>query len=445
MIILGIGCNIGDRLANLRAALEHLRAISGVTIQQVSPIYESDALLPDNAPVEWDTPYLNLAVSITSALTPEQLITHTKAIEITMGRSQHLHWSPRIIDIDILTWQQEYINTNTINIPHKGLIERPFTLWPLADLAPDWCYCKPNQPDTGKTAGQLAAKLGSRFTGEAPLHTKQIAHRIDTPLMMGIVNLTPDSFSDGGAALDPQCALTQATALFDAGADIIDIGAESTRPHASVVTPAQEWQRLESFLYLWQHVWRHKTCCPKISVDTYRAETVIKLLDYPIDFINDVTGFTNPAMIELAQQTQAKLIFMHNLGVPVNPSVTLPQDIDPTEAVYRWGSQQLERLLKAGIAPERLIFDVGIGFGKTSDQSWAIIKNITKFHSLGVPILVGHSRKSFLQQFTHQPSAERDLETASISTYLADKVAYLRVHNIAANMRLLKIRVALQT
>lgn len=444
MIILGIGCNIGDRLANLRAALKHLSKISEITIHQVSPIYESDALLPENAPQEWDSPYLNLAISVSTQLTPEQLITQTKAVETTMGRLEHLHWSPRIIDIDILTWHQEYIHTDKITIPHKGLIERPFTLWPLADLIPYWSYCKPNQIDTGKKACELAARLGSRFTGQAPLHTKQIAHRIDTPMMMGIVNITPDSFSDGAESIDPQNALTKAYNLFNAGADIIDVGAESTRPNAEIITPEQEWQRLESFLYLWQHFWHYKASYSKLSIDTYKPETVEKLLNYHIDFINDVTGFTNPRMIEVAKQTNAKLIFMHNLGVPVNPNTTLSQDIDPVEAVYRWGSEQLETLIKAGIAQERLIFDVGIGFGKTSAQSFAIIKNIAKFRNLGIPLLVGHSRKSFLQQFTNKSFAERDIETAGISVYLADKVDYLRVHNIEDNMQLLKIQIALK-
>lgn len=108
-----------------------LKKISAITIHQVSPIYESDALLPENAPQEWDNPYLNLAVSISTQLTPEQLIIHTKAVEVNMGRLEHLHWSPRIIDIDILTWHEECIHTDKINIPHKGLIERllPCGLW----------------------------------------------------------------------------------------------------------------------------------------------------------------------------------------------------------------------------------------------------------------------------------------------------------------------------
>lgn len=443
MIILGIGCNIGDRLTNLRTSIKHLNEISAITVHQISPIYESDALLPENALEDWDLPFLNLAVGITTTLTPEELIIKTKAIEVKMGRGEHLHWSPRTIDIDILAWHEECHHSSKLDIPHKCLLDRPFALWPMADIVPEWHYCESNHPDTDKQAWELAAKFGSRFDGKSPLRIRQIAHRVDTPQMMGILNITPNSFSDGGKFLDPQKAIIHARNLFDAGADIIDVGAESTNPHATITDPEQEWQRLKTFLYAWQQAWQYKNFCPKLSIDTYKPETVEKLLDYNIDYINDVTGFTNPKMLEVVKQSNAKLIIMHNLGVPANSSVTLPYDIDAIDAVYNWGYKKIDQLIKAGIAPERLIFDVGIGFGKTAAQSLAIIKNITKFNELGVPILVGHSRKSFLQQLTDKNCAKRDIETAGISEYLADKVDYLRVHNVECNMRLLKVRAAL--
>lgn len=445
MVILGIGCNIGDRLINLRTALTHIKNINEITLHQVSPVYESDALLPNNAPKDWDNPYLNLAIRISTKLTPEQLLKKTKVIEEKMGRLEHAHWSPRIIDIDILAWNEECYHTDKLNIPHKELLERPFALWPLADVAPDWKYCEPNQPQTGKTAQELTKKWGSRFTGVAPLHTKQITHRIDTPIMMGILNITTDSFSDGGKFIDPEAALIQAKNLFDAGADIIDIGAESTRPAGAVtLTPEEEWQRLQPILDTWHSLWSNKNFKPKLSIDTRKPQTAEKLLAYPVDFFNDVAGLTDAKMLEIVKNSKAKIIFMHNLGIPANPNVVLPLDTNPIHAVYQWGEQQLEKIIKFGIDKERLIFDVGIGFGKTAEQSFALIKNIAKFHQLGVPLLVGHSRKSFLSQFTNKPSTERDIETASISDFLANqKVEYLRVHNVDYSMRLLKINAAL--
>jgi len=263
-------------------------------------------------------------------------------------------------------------------------------------------------------------------------------------MMMGVLNITPNSFSDGGKFLDPQKAILHAKNLFDAGADIIDVGAESTSPQAVTIDHEQEWQRLKTFLYVWQHSWQYKNFCPKLSIGTYKPETVEKLLDYNVDYINDVTGFTNPKMLEIVKQNHAKLIVTHNLGVPPNPNITLPYDINVVDAIYEWGYEKINQLIKAGITQDRLIFDAGIGFGKTPAQSFAIIKDIDKFRKLGVPILVGHSRKSFLEQFTGKNCAKRDIETAGISEYLADKVDYLRVHNVEYNIRLLKIQAALK-
>lgn len=446
MVILGIGSNIGDRLANLREALAHIKAVDKSIIIHVSPVYESDALLPDNAPETWNNPYLNLAIGITTKLHPEQLLDKIKNIEEKMGRAaKHLHWSPRIIDIDILAWHEECYHTDRLTIPHSGLLNRPFALWPLADIAPNWKYCEPNKPETGNTAAELVKNLGSRFDGKALFHTKQINHRVDTPIMMGILNITPDSFSDGNKFTNPEAAIQQAKELFNAGADIIDIGAESTRPaNALNITPEEEWQRLQPILDVWQSLWSHQSLKPKLSIDTRKPETTKKLLAYDIDYFNDVSGFNDPKIQEYIKPTKAKIIFMHNLGIPASPKNVLPPNIDTIDTVYQWGERQLEKLIKLGIAKERLIFDVGIGFGKNAEQSWTLITNIAQFSKLRIPILVGHSRKSFLNQFTNKPFAKRDIETASISSFLAKQnVNYLRVHNVEQNMRLLKINAAL--
>lgn len=444
MIILGLGCNIGDRLSNLRSALAHLRLIPELLVSQVSPVYESDALLPHHAAKSWDLPYLNLALNVTTYLGPEELLERIKAIEKKMERVASTRWSPRVIDIDILAWGQEHYHTEKLTVPQARLIERPFALWPLADLAPDWQYCEPNQAETGSSAGELVKKFGSRFNGRAPLNTRQINHRVDTPIMMGILNLTPDSFSDGGQFNDFMSAITQIENLFDAGADIIDIGAESTRPSGDIISVAEEWSRLQPLLDTWSSLWGNRSFRPKLSIDTRKPEIAAKLLSYPVDFFNDVSGLVDPKMQAVLKESTAKIIFMHNLGVPVNPEVILPSNLDVVSQVYQWGQKQLEHLVKIGIPPERLIFDVGIGFGKDANQSLALMRKIKHFHKLGVPILVGHSRKSFLNQFTPKKFAERDLETVAFSQFLAkEQVDYLRVHNVEQHLRILKINATL--
>ena len=441
MIILGLGSNIGDRLAHLRQALKHLRVINGLKIIRVSPVYESEALLPDDPGESWNQPYLNCAISCTSSLNPENLLTKIKAIEAKMGRVVYKHWSPRIIDIDILAWNEEVIQTEKLHIPHEGLLERPFAFWPMADVDPEWKYCAPNKNETGQPAHALVKKWGSRFSGDAPLKTRQIAHRIDTPEMVGILNVTPDSFSDGGKFFSVEKALLQAKEMFKAGADIIDIGAESTRPRDSVtLTTKEELIRLRPILEAVRDAWPSNSFRPKISIDTRNAATAATMLQYNIDFINDVSGFADEAMYDVAFHCNAKLVFMHNLGFPPTAENILPESECCVKIVHRWAEEKIYKFCSRGIAQDRLIFDVGIGFGKSAAQSWELLRNIDSFSDLHVPLLVGHSRKSFLSLITDKPFAERDIETAAISVNLARKnVSYLRVHNVDLNMRMLRV------
>lgn len=441
MVILGLGCNIGDRLANLRMALQHLSMNSSLKIQRVSPVYESDALLLPDSPEEWNLPYLNIAIKITTTLSPEQLLEVIKDIEVTMGRIFEFRWSPRIIDIDILAWGSESYQSENLTIPHRSLLERPFALWPLTDLEPNWRYCGLHDTRTEETAENLAMVFGSRFDGKAPLGTKQIAHRVDTPYMMGIINLTSDSFSDGGKYLNVTAAYEQARLLFESGVDIIDVGAEATGPGVTnTLSVEEEWRRLQPFLDGWQLFWQDKKFRPQLSIDTSKPQIVEQLLSYKVDFYNIVHGLDSIAMVDLLKESTAKIICMHSLGVPSNFKVTLSDDVDVVSSVYDWGKRQLEFLITQGIKRERLIFDVGIGFGKNSAQSMELLRNIEKFNELGVKLLVGHSRKSFLNMYTNLPPMERDIETAVLSWYCHKcRVSYLRVHNVSYTLRVLKM------
>jgi 2-amino-4-hydroxy-6-hydroxymethyldihydropteridine diphosphokinase/dihydropteroate synthase len=442
MIILGLGTNIGDRLYNLRQALNHLRSSQKLTNIRVSPVYESDALLPDNAHDTWDAPYLNAAISCQTKLSPIQLLQLLKNIETIMGRDQnHPRWSPRLIDIDILAWDNKIIQNENLTIPHKRLYERPFALWPLTDLLPNWRYCLPEKNYHNKPVTEIVKLWGSRFDGNAPLHTRQISHRIDTPQLVGILNITPDSFSDGGNYIKIENAVSQAQHLFNSGAEIIDIGAESTRPNVTnKLFPIAEWNRLQPVLQALNNHWSNASFKPKISVDTRNTATAAKAISFGVDWINDVTGCDNPDMCQLIVNTKVKIVFMHHLGVPPKKNIVLNNNKNATTQVYQWAKQRLEQLLQIGIQKERLIFDPGIGFGKSAEQSLALIKNAAKLHKLGIPLLIGHSRKSFLNQFTNKDFHERDIETAIFSNCLHQQnISYLRVHNVELNMRALKI------
>lgn len=435
MVILGLGSNLGDRLANLRCALTKIKALPHFTVIQISPIYISDALLPQNAPLNWNTPYLNLAIYGKSTLSPYDLLTKIKEIEIAVGRKPEKNWGPRVIDIDILAWDDLVQFDEKLHIPQENLIERPFALWPLADVAPNWVH-----PQFKKTAATLIRPWGSRFDGKAPLHTQQIPHRIDTPQLMGIVNITPDSFSDGNHFFEIDAAVKHAIELNQTGAEIIDLGAESTGPNAVPCTPTHEWNRLEPVLKILLSERNQFLIPPKISVDTYHAPVAEKALEMGVDWINDVSGLTNPAMQDIIAQTTCDVVVMHHLSVPVQKNQFLPLDQDPSKIVYEWSQKQLDLLEKKGIDRQRIILDLGIGYGKTSEQSLELIRSIAHFKSLNCRLLIGHSRKSFLQSFTNTDPMQRDLETTILSLFLGKQnVDYLRVHNVDMHSRAFRV------
>lgn len=439
MVILGLGSNINDRLANLRKALQEIKALAEVTVKQVSPVYISDAMLPENAPEDWDMPYLNAAIRCETTLTPFALLKQLKEIESKVGRKPlKRHWGPRAIDIDILAWDDLKLESDTLTIPHKNLQQRPFALWPLADVAPFWLY-------EGKTAAQLVERWGSRFSGDAPFHTRQINHRIDMPQLIGVINVTPDSFSDGGNFLAANNALEQARALVLAGADILDIGAESTAPSSTAIDAQTEWQRLQPVLSALLAE-KDKFFMPvKISIDTRHVTTAQHALALGIDWINDVTGLDDPAMRDLIAQTNVDCVVMHHLAIPEDRSKVLPRNQDVLKIVYEWGAQRIAELEKSGIARERIIFDPGIGFGKHAEQSLALIKNCAAFAKLNARVLIGHSRKSFFSALSPVKSSERDIETQIVTDFIISQpVHYLRVHNVDACARTLRISAALK-
>jgi 2-amino-4-hydroxy-6-hydroxymethyldihydropteridine diphosphokinase/dihydropteroate synthase len=442
MVILGLGTNCGDRLAHLRQALLALKKMPHLTIQQISPVYQSDALLPNDAPIHWNTPYLNFAIRCETLLNPYELLSLLKQTEQQLGRTAEKTWGPRVIDIDLLAWDDLIQYDSKLHIPHEHLHERPFALWPLADVAPHWIYPLPGRLK-GKTATELATQWG-RKNHSAPLNTQQIQQRVDTPQLMGIVNMTPDSFSQDGLVDDVTIALQHIHYLVASGADIIDIGAEATGPNAKLIDSKIEWLRLEPLLTQVMSERHDMIISPKISIDTRHAETAQRALALGVDWINDVSGLENGAMRKVMLDHSCDIVFMHHSGIPVDKTKTLPVHADVVSSVYKSAEKQLHELECLGISRDRLIFDVGIGYGKTAAQSLALIKHIDAFHSLGVRLLVGHSRKSCLALLTNQPSENRDVETIAVSHYLANKsVDYLRVHNVDANARALKTAAAL--
>ena len=157
-------------------------------------------------------------------------------------------------------------------------------------------------------------------------------------------------------------------------------------------------------------------------------------MDLGIDIINDVSGLGDPEMLEVTKSNGVDLIIMHNLVIPANPNQTIPVEENAVAVVSRFLTEKIEILDKKGVNLERVLVDPGIGFGKTASQSWQLLQNIDQLNSLGVRILVGHSRKSFLKEITAVPPEDRDIHTIAISQQLEQKgVDIIRVHNLAAH------------
>ncbi|MES2142411.1 MAG: dihydropteroate synthase [Pseudomonadota bacterium] len=432
MLILGLGSNVGDSLNNLRLAVQLLQKLQVITLLQISPVYSSSALLPPYAPTAWDKPYLNIALSCKTDLLPMEVLTVVKQIEEQIGREESQRWAPRLIDIDILAWDDLILNEARLQIPHSELGRRPFALWPLLDLLPKWKHPHYEIAD-------LVQYWGSRFSGQAPFNTRQLSQRLLGTQLVGILNVTPDSFSDGGQFINVSDALVQAEKLMLEGAEILDIGAESTRPGAQPLLPENEWQRLAPVLSAIKDHSKTWPVKPKLSVDTRHYQVAEKAIALGVGWINDVSGFSDTRMRELVAETAVQCVVMHNLGIPANKCKVLPSYPNICEQVLDWAKQRLNELILAGVEPKQLIFDIGIGFGKTAQQSTYLLKNIKQFQHLGYPLLVGHSRKSFLNLITDMPFSERDFETALFSYQLAlQGVSYLRIHNVELSARALK-------
>jgi dihydropteroate synthase len=256
---------------------------------------------------------------------------------------------------------------------------------------------------------------------------------------MGIINATPDSFSSREATYSLE-SLEKTLDEWDShSVSIIDVGAESTRPGAHAVAPDEEWSRLEPVLRLIHQRYRGRVLRPRLSLDTRHARTASRALELGIDIVNDVSGLHDPEMIEILRQSQVSYILMHNLGVPANPQIHLPQDKDPVKELSGWFSEKIALLESAGVALDRIIIDPGIGFGKTALQSLEILRNLQRLGELPFRLLVGHSRKSFLSPFAANSASDRDLESVGVSIHLVNQgVDILRVHNPVPHIRALR-------
>lgn len=267
--------------------------------------------------------------------------------------------------------------------------------------------------------------------------------------VMGIVNVTPDSFSDGGRFLDADAAISHGLKLAEDGADILDIGGESTRPFSEPVTAEEESRRVLPVIEALA-----KTVAVPISIDTTKAPVARRALDAGASIINDVSALRmDPELAEVAAESAVPIILMHMLGTPRTMQKE-PRYDDVIGEIKSFLADAIRRALQHGIPKERIIIDPGIGFGKTLEHNLMLLKHLKAFEDLRAPVLIGPSRKAFIRNLLKGPDRDdipADLPAVETGTQAAVSVAALngahivRVHDVARTVSTLRIVDAIKT
>jgi dihydropteroate synthase len=254
-------------------------------------------------------------------------------------------------------------------------------------------------------------------------------------LVMGVINVTPDSFSDGGRYLDHEAAVAHGIGLARDGADILDVGGESTRPGSDPVSPEEELARVIPVVKRLAA----ETDSP-ISIDTRRAEVARAAMDAGAAIVNDVSAGRDPEMFAAVRGTGAGLVLMHMHGEPRTMQEE-PLDRDVVRIVHRDLSERVAAAVRDGVPRDRLAIDPGLGFGKTAEGSLRLMRDVASFLDLGLPVVAGPSRKSFIGKSLGDLPVDQRLEgTAGAVAYLASRGAHvIRVHDVPEMVRVVRV------
>lgn len=270
------------------------------------------------------------------------------------------------------------------------------------------------------------------------------------PLLMGILNITTDSFSDGGKYFKLEDAIKHAEELINSGFHIIDVGGESTRPGATPISEEEEISRVVPVIHEISRIreerkkGRGETINQEsqfpnppiphllflISIDTYKSKVAKAALEAGADIINDVSGLTmDKEMVSVARDFNCPVIIMHNDGIPARRNITNNTSTDKIKEIISWLKKQTNYAIENGIKKENIIIDPGIGFGKTPEEDLCIIENLQELKALGYPILIGHSKKSFIKKI-YGENTDIDLKTKELTDLAVKNGAnIIRVHS----------------
>jgi dihydropteroate synthase/2-amino-4-hydroxy-6-hydroxymethyldihydropteridine diphosphokinase len=438
-VYLGLGSNLGDRYGRLIAALDRLQV--HVAVDTISSIYETEPWGYADQPS-----FLNAVCGGETELSPQGLLGAVKAIELELGREPTFRYGPRTIDIDILLHGEAVIDQAEISIPHAQLHERDFVLAPLNEIAPEVVH-----PKFGKTVEALSVTIDLtqvRVFAKRPLRVGvSWWHWGRQTYVMGILNVTPDSFSGDGLLKQEEwlaAVVDQGRAMLAAGAHILDVGGESTRPGAEALTAAVELDRVVPAIRA-----LNDAGLGPISIDTYKAVVAHEAVEAGAVLVNDVWGLRRDLdMAALIAERAVPVILMHNRSKPQDAAFEARLGGRYTGSQYADLIPDIQReLLKcvniaraAGVPDCRIILDPGIGFGKTVSQNLELLDRVGEFKTLGFPILIGPSRKSFIGYTLNLPPDQRVEGTAAaVAIAIARGADIVRVHDVEAMARVAQI------
>jgi dihydropteroate synthase len=268
-------------------------------------------------------------------------------------------------------------------------------------------------------------KIWRHRTGEIVLDRTQV---------MGVLNVTPDSFSDGGRYFAPDVATRHGLEMVKEGADLLDVGGESTRPGSDPVSPDEEWRRVGSVI----RALGSKVQVP-ISIDTVKPDVAAKAMEAGASIVNDVSGLQDPAMMRLVARTRAGVVAMHMLGNPKTMQ-DQPRYQDVVGELRSFFANRIQALESAGVASEAIAIDPGVGFGKTLDHNLAILGNLHELVALGHPVVVGVSRKSFIERIAGAGADDRLPGSLAAAVLAVAKGAHVvRAHDVRATVQATRV------
>ncbi len=426
MIFIALGANtpspFGLPHQTMRWAVLQLHAY-GIEVVQQSRVY-----ITEPVPISAQPYYYNQVVQVNTRLSPDAVMRFLLEIETRTGRQRREINASRPLDLDIIAYDNSHIITQMVHIPHPRMHERLFVLRPIQDIASHWVH-----PTLQLSVQQMIASAPQYYC-------EPLGHM---PQVMGVLNVTPDSFSDGGQFDGTEAALVQAVTMMDEGAFCIDIGGESTRPNAPEISPHDEQARIVPVLK--QLVPLAHARGRRISVDTRHASTMEAVIKLGVDIINDVSALTHDdRSLDVVAQSRADVILMHMRGTPAT-MMSLAHYDNVVMDVHRYFEQRIAACEAAGIAPSRITLDPGLGFAKTAAHNMQLIHNIAHLKTLGCPVLIGASRKSMIARIAGECDAQQRIG-GSVALALQAQTHganWLRVHDVQVTQQALILNAAL--